>query len=297
MSALSILLVCVGSSWAQQAPDPERIDPHKDPTACGECHVSGPPDVGAAKHIVAACRACHPDGDMHPVEVDPGEQVIPPSFPTGPGGRMTCWTCHVDPMCPAGQKVPEPYLRDGPYEFVNQLCFSCHQRGEYERTNPHHPEIDRVEDTDSCTACHTARPEVGANPEQAKLRSVAGGVCMTCHDPFPHQGTTAHVGAELEPAVIAQLPPQIAVGEDRKVQCWSCHEVHDRPPQPEPRWLKDTRLSSAMTRLVLDHMAETEELVWLPPDDHGVQDHHPMLALPEEDGSLCRACHVPESHE
>jgi hypothetical protein len=42
-------------------------------------------------------------------------------------------------------------------------------------------------------------------------------------------------------------------------------------------------------------MAEKEELSWNPQTTHGPNaDHHPMLALPDDDGALCRACHIPE---
>jgi len=291
----SLMLIVLLSLFSPRAPGVDRVDPHKDPNACGECHVVSDAGVGAAKPIDQTCLDCHPDGDMHPVEVDVGEIKVPERFPTSADGSLTCWTCHVDPMCTAGQKVPEPYLRDGPYEFVNKLCFSCHERGEYERTNPHHPEMDRVLDSDSCSACHTGRPEVGAKPEQARLREVAGGVCMTCHEPFTHQGTTAHVGAKLEPHVVVQLPPQIAVPAEGTVQCWTCHEVHDRPPVADERWLKETRLATAITGLVLDHMAEHEDLSWNPQHTHGSDaDHHPMLALTDDDGALCRACHLTE---
>jgi hypothetical protein len=293
MSPLLILLVL--SAFSPRLPGEERVDPHKEPSACGECHVVSDEGVGAAKPIIETCLDCHPDGDMHPVHVDVGEIRVPERFPTAEDGTLTCWTCHVDPMCTAGQKVPEPYLRDGPYKYVNSLCFGCHERGEYERTNPHHPDVDRVMDSDYCSACHTGRPEVGAKPEEARLREVAGGVCMTCHDPFPHQGSTAHVGVKLESEVIAQLPPQLAVPADGTVQCWTCHEVHDRPPVADPRWLKETRLASAVTELVLARMAEKEELSWNPQTTHGPNaDHHPMLALPDDDGALCRACHIPE---
>jgi hypothetical protein len=292
---MSIHLLLLVGAFAQVTPSQERVNPHTDPGACSECHEPGAPQVGPAKPIVETCLSCHPDGDMHPVQVDVGEMTIPDDFPRSSDGALTCWTCHVDPVCTAGQEVPEPYLRNGPYPYVNQLCFSCHQRGEYERTNPHHPDVDRAADSDYCSACHTGRPESGAKPSEARLRQVSGGVCMTCHDPFPHQGTTAHVGARLEPEIASQLPPQLAVPADGTVQCWTCHEVHDRPPVAQDRWLKDTPLSTAMTQLVLDHMAEREELSWNPQHTHGPQaDHHPMLALPDDDGALCMACHISE---
>jgi hypothetical protein len=293
MSCLTLLLL--GASLVLAGPAEERVDPHSDPALCTECHETAAEGVGPAKPIVETCLSCHPDGDMHPVQVALGEIRVPGDFPLGDDGRMTCWTCHVDPVCTAGQQAPEPYLRNGPYPYVNQLCFTCHARGEYERTNPHHPDVDRQADDDYCSACHTGRPQPGVKPEEARLRAVAGGVCMTCHDPFPHQGTTAHMGAALDPEVIAQLPAQLAVPADGTVQCWTCHEVHDRPPVAEKRWLRDTPLSTAMTKLVLDHMAEREELTWNEQTTHGPNaDHHPMLALPDDDGALCRACHLPE---
>ncbi|MFH1463720.1 MAG: hypothetical protein ABIO70_04965 [Pseudomonadota bacterium] len=291
---LLLLLAPLAVVYAQEAEAPraERVNPHTDPMACASCHEHAPPEVGAAKPIVATCRSCHEDGDMHPVEVDVGETVIPASLPTEADGRMSCWTCHTDPVCPAGQPRSEPpYLRGGPYEQIRLQCFQCHERTTYERVNPHHPEMDREMGSDYCSACHTARPELGVKPEEARLREVVGGVCMTCHDPYPHQGTTIHMGALVDEEVAAKLPPEIALPADRSVQCWSCHEVHSRPPEADAHWLEDTRLSSALTDLVLQHMAEQDEVVWQPPYGADKPDHRPMLALPDQDGTLCRACH------
>jgi hypothetical protein len=291
---LSLLLAPFMAVYAQEAavPAAERVNPHTDRAACGRCHEQGPSQVGAARPIVATCRSCHDDSDMHPVEVDVGETVIPASMPTEPDGRMSCWTCHTDPICPVGQPhAAPPYLRGGPYDQVRELCFLCHEATAYERVNPHHPDLDRVVGSDYCTACHTGRPGLGAKPEEARLRPVAGGICRTCHDPAPHQGAATHVGAVLDAEVAAALPPEIALSADRGVQCWSCHEVHGRPPAADPRWLQDTRFSSALADRVLQQMAEQGEVVWRPPRGADQPDHQPMLALPAQDASLCRACH------
>lgn len=264
-------------------------DPHGDPAACAECHEAAGPTPGPAlKPIGDNCLRCHLDADMHPVDVEAVETAIPDGWPLQ-AGLTTCWTCHMEPACSGAKPLPAPYLRGGPYPRVDDQCFQCHDRGEFTRERPHHPSAPRSEDEGFCSACHTGRPELGAAPEDARLREVEGGVCSTCHEGEPHYGARSHMLEEVEPEQRAQLPDAVALPKDGSVRCWSCHEVHDPTPPPPRRWRSDHPLGQALRAAVRVEWGLEGELSW--PGETPAE-HPPMLALPLEDGALCRACHA-----
>lgn len=134
-----------------------------DETRCADCHrvVKEGKDWVLDPHIftvsvVAACRGCHPVGEMgrsHPVGSDPTRArpriQVPPELPLqwsddARGEVMTCGTCH-DPHLPRfdrrklhGRQKPHPrgkgqyltyYLRlrgDDARDGYTKLCRACH---------------------------------------------------------------------------------------------------------------------------------------------------------------------------
>jgi hypothetical protein len=283
--ALLVLLASI-STLAQPA-EGEVRDPHGDPQACAACHEGGPEAPGAALPIIETCTECHPDADMHPVGVEPQRIHVAEGWPLLEG-QISCWTCHTEPACQAGEPAEPPYLRGGPITRIQDFCYRCHTREEFTREDPHHPERRRDEADGSCAACHVGLPEEGAAPEDARLREIEGGVCATCHIEHPHFGTESHLHQPVEAVPLDSIPDVVALPADGTVRCWSCHEVHDETPEPSRRWHRGHSLAQALR----EDERETwglEDVEHWPCDDPG--EHPPMLALPLEDGSLCQACH------
>jgi hypothetical protein len=287
MHSLLIPALTVSLGLAAQAPA-EVENPHEDPGACAACHLAGPPNPGPALPIVETCVDCHPDADMHPVGLVPDQVRVAEGWPLL-DGAVSCWTCHTEPACRAGEPAEVPYLRGGPVERMQDFCYRCHDRETYTREDPHHPDERRGEHDSTCTACHTGLPETGAAPEDARLREVEGGVCATCHIDEPHLGSRAHLHQQVEAVPLAKVTEPVALPADGAVRCWSCHEVHDETPEPHSRWHRGHSLAQAL-RADAREGWELDDVEHWPCDDPG--EHPPMLALPLEDGSLCHACHA-----
>lgn len=282
-----IWLLAIGLSLAA-ATAADEVNPHEDPAACVECHEGGPASPGPARPIVENCQRCHPDSDMHPVGLAPKNVKPAEGWPLLEG-QVSCWTCHTEPACEAGEPSPVPYLRGGSYERINDFCYQCHARETYTREDPHHPDERRSESDGSCAACHVGLPETGASSGDSRLREVEGGVCSTCHVHDPHFGTSSHLHEKVEDVPRGGIPAVIALPEDGSVRCWSCHEVHDETPEPSRRWHRGHALAQALRAEEREAWGLTDVEHW-PCDDPG--EHPPMLALPLEDGSLCHACHA-----
>jgi len=287
MAAPVLFLLTCGLVLAAE-PAPERADPHGDAQGCAACHEGGPDDPGAALPIVETCTACHPDADMHPVDLAPTDVRVAEGWPLLEG-RVSCWTCHTEPACEAGELADEPYLRGGEVERMQDFCYRCHDPLSYARKDPHHPEQRRSEHDGTCAACHTGLPEPGVAPEDARLREVQGGVCATCHVDEPHLGSRSHLHEPVEDVHVDHVPAAVALPAEGTVQCWSCHEVHDETPELPKRWHRGHSLAQALRAQAREDW-ELDDVEHWPCDDPG--EHPPMLALPLEDGSLCHACHA-----
>ena len=276
--------------------------PHARPDACAACHDSETPS-GPATLEPALCRDCHPRDRMylgcleekaHPMGQEPKTASIPEGWPLN-GGTVTCVTCHAEPSCGADRPQDPPYHRGGPYTEEFSLCYQCHAPDTSERSNPHHPDEWRVADR-TCTACHSGLPARGAPPAQSRLRVEEAGVCETCHPVPLHLGSAAHLGKTVEALDGRLTRGLLALDAEGRMWCWTCHEVHgdgdriqaDLPPAPT----NDLReLRSGYESLpgpdVLDELARVR-VIEPPPKG---PDFQPLLALPVDDGALCRACH------
>lgn len=297
LALLSVLLVADVASARDLPRGEDRPDPHGDPDACTACHAPavGDEGAGALLAITQTCRGCHPTADMHPVQVAPDRVAVPQQFPLD-DGLLSCASCHVEPAHTPEVEVPRPYHRGGPYPDVRQLCYSCHERSEYTRTDPHHPDNVQDRDDPTCAACHSGPPEEGAAPADANLRFPTSESCKTCHEGEVHQGVSSHVGKKLGPDALATLPSTVPLGEDATVQCFSCHDVHGVVPGQEARvahrWTSQRPLAEELrASAIAKEWADLvpAEAIW--PGTVVTPGHPPLLTLPIADGTLCRACH------
>ncbi len=281
-----LVLLLAATAWAQ---DPEPVDPHEAADGCTHCHEAGPTatEPGPALPSIEACSVCHPSAeeDMHVVGLVPSQAPPPATWPLE-DGAIACATCHAEPACDASRPQELPYLRDGPYPDPDQMCWACHDSAGFERSDPHHPEVLRAVDDATCAACHTSVPDEGAVFADAKLRA-EDKVCATCHEGTLHQGMDSHLGKTVE-ALDDASRAVVTLAEGDTVACWSCHEVHTqgatRPSKAERPF------ADALRALALENEWQgqvPEGTRWAGED----REHSAMLALPLEDGALCKACH------
>lgn len=277
--ALLALALALPLALAADAPL-VRDDPHGRPDRCGACHQAGPsPEApGAALPIVETCRSCHPTADMHPVGMAPDEVRVPEGWPLEQG-RMTCATCHTEPAHDPEVLVAavSPWHRGGPYEHRTDLCYQCHVRAEYTRTNPH--EASTAPREAACAACHSALPEPDAAVADALLRLAADEVCTTCHPGPAHAGAAEHLGKPV-PAPTPALP----LLDGDRIACFTCHEVHDGVPASLPTPLGEAFRARALARDWATLADPALSLRW-----PGAAGTHAQLTMPGD--ALCRTCH------
>lgn len=285
-TSLSLLL---GACLPAEATERLGKSPHGAKDGCAACHESGTNGaVGAPKPILATCRSCHPDADMHPVGMKPKAVAIASGWPLE-AGVVTCATCHVEPAHGgAAATLPSPWHRGGPYPNTTAFCSSCHDLSVYTRQSPHTKEKSRDPLGTTCTACHSTMPANGASPAEARTRVPADQSCTGCHEGMIHAGVTDHVGKSVSPAVRASLPPEVAVNTDGTIACWTCHEVHDGMTATHP--MRRPLPDSLRSRALKEDWTAYGGASFLWPRSEADEDSA-MLALSINDGALCRACH------
>ncbi len=298
--ALVLLAFAVASTTAPAA-DPvagsakPHLNPHGSPDHCDSCHLPlgpvpapGPgapglpieaaPTVGAAMPIVATCRGCHPTADMHPVGMKPNKEKVPAGWPLE-DGKVVCSTCHEEPAHGGKVNTVAPYHRGGPYPNKPDMCWQCHQRTTFDRSEPHHPATLRDSASPSCSACHAGYPTTGASVEKSRLRVDPHVTCTaTCHKGEIHSGVPEHLGKVVPDEVRAKLPPTIALPADGKIACFTCHEVHGDTAAAEPR---------APSRLARELRAYNVDVVTWPGEGPPTEQHVKLAT----DRALCKACH------
>ena len=227
----------------------EAVNPHWTGIHCTECHLS---EQGRELRLggdhIALCNRCHGvDGvsaDPHPVAVQlqtPMQSTIPAAWPLQ-NNKITCLTCHEPLMQmhenPLSQLMNPHFLRSAYTASPGDFCFTCHQKKDYRKANPHQ-QLDTagmiIEE--SCLTCHRSVPDEDQAYESitGALKGGAGRICLSCHGrkdtnhpvrgnhlvPVPDtmheqlRDTTTHQGVYL---------PLVNSG----ISCTTCHNPHQR---------------------------------------------------------------------
>ncbi len=181
----------------------------------------------------------------HPVGVIPSAEVrIPPGWPTGPDGSITCLTCHQ--QLPHLEGRSPAYLRgmDDTASDSIEFCMKCHsQSGRRTAKSMHWMAVRKAH----------LKPNTGASSRRGGLLDDASRRCLECHDGVT-AGESANSVGRRAPGSMADrtrnhpvgvsypngkrgkfnvpfrpaslLPQQVAL-PGGKVSCVSCHNLYD----------------------------------------------------------------------
>jgi len=226
LCVLALLTAFLGFSFAEDLPP----NPH-DELECIKCHEKKPSSrknaqlIARERGVVDICLSCHPDFNLHPVEVDPRkatvETKVPSDLPLGKSGKnkgkIVCTTCH-DIHFPTAQ-FRLLRVSDASMGFA-KLCRKCH--GErLRRTSPHEMQ------KDSCGFCHSNDPkDVKFDTEYRKRISKR---CTMCHGFVSNEEHFAKVGRfKGDAAMIAALKGYNIKLVGDELLCVSCHDPHSK---------------------------------------------------------------------
>ena len=231
----------------------EVVDPHFTGRDCDVCHAKVP--KAGQKDLwlkfegddVEMCNSCHMSeyvkGDFHPVGSLPvkGDSVtIPDALPLY-GGRVTCRTCHdVYMQCSAQPSIQFEninFLRGAPYKKTTDICFRCHNRDDYKKTNPHEQkDADGNVLKQQCLYCHQsfADPDTVSDMDQVAFKTDTSTFCAACHgeEESFHPANTNHMRAVSEDMVAVIKDAEKKYGVilplfKGKIFCGTCHNPHD----------------------------------------------------------------------
>jgi len=236
-------------------PPEEIIDPHFTGKDCDVCHEGTPREGDADKQLkyggddIAMCNSCHGNeslkGDLHPAGITPpppgGAVNIPSGLPLY-GGNITCRTCHdVYLQCrvqPSVQFENINFLRGAPYKKTVDLCFRCHNREAYAKTNPHQ-QRDGAGNVlrDRCLYCHQSAPDADAAASIADVsfKTETSTFCAACHgeeEKF-HPARANHIAVapeEMQRAIrSAEEKHEVSLPLFRgEIFCGTCHNPHEK---------------------------------------------------------------------
>jgi hypothetical protein len=287
-------------------------DPHGDPGGCTECHAAGSDGVQAQDiPDTAACTRCHPDTNFHSIGSPPVMVTVPPELLLEEG-RLACVTCHDEPACDGSARDARgpDHFRGGPYPSSLDLCFRCHERSGYLRTDPHRDlrSADGLRNDAVCVFCHQGVPESAEDPSVQALRVNPVELCKGCHAQQIHVGIPSHlVIAPPETAALIGAYNEsheypIPLGPRGEITCTTCHDPH-------PGMVAlSTATSTARMEKLRESNREYRDEYYLPRlrsdlskirdrDDRpldlqdGPSNKGGLLRVPAEDGSLCLVCH------
>jgi len=177
----------------------ETVNPHWSGEHCVECHVEEKPlekggQLKQGGDPVSLCNRCH-NGESAAAEIHPygvplpedSEQLIPPEWPRA-GKKITCLTCH-DALIQMGanpsRKLLNPQFVRQPYaDSRSDFCFTCHQREDYQKRNPHQ-QIDEAGSIreEICLWCHQSLPDRQQKNTLSELsfKGEPTTLCISCH--------------------------------------------------------------------------------------------------------------------
>ncbi len=226
-----------------------RIRPHYQVSLCRACHTvmplapRGSPGAQRLSEIPLReadpnrlCNRCHESGmskaNAHPILAVPDKikERMPADWPLFEGS-LTCMTCHTAGDSPFFDPANPNFMRGGPYENRNDICWRCHLREELSKINPHQ----NVQSNRGCELCHDTKPDRDKPIDVKRLISKGDIVmlCLRCHEYQNHPANFNHNGlpdeAVMKRANI-QVPDDHPLDGEGRLTCATCHNPHAGDP-------------------------------------------------------------------
>ena len=231
----------------------ETVNPHWSGEHCVECHVEAKPlEKGAALQYdgdsVRLCNRCH-NGESAAAEIHPYgvllpgdfQQELPPEWPRVEK-KITCLTCH-DALIqmhtnPPRQLVNPQFVRQPYADSRSNFCFTCHQREDYQKRNPHQ-QIDEAGTIGeaSCLLCHQSLPDQQQKntPAELSFKDEPTKLCISCHggkqDNHPTNGNhLVRMPEEMREALTRQTTEKSVYLPllENEITCATCHNPHQK---------------------------------------------------------------------
>jgi len=227
-----------------------RIRPHYQVSLCRSCHTEMPrlprgfPGAQRLAEIplreenpTRLCNRCHESGlskaNAHPIRAvsEKIRERMPADWPLFEGS-LTCITCHTAGDSPFFDPANPNFLRGGPYENRNDICWRCHLREELALLNPHQDvQVDR-----GCELCHDTKPDRNKPIDVRKLKFKGDIVvlCLRCHEYQEHPANFNHNGrpdAARMKRVRIQVPEDFPLDTEGRLTCATCHNPHAGDPK------------------------------------------------------------------
>ena len=159
--------------------------------------------------------------------------AVPQEWPRRKDGSVGCQTCHLaghGPADPGNIKM----LRAASDEDRNEICFHCHNRGDYADRNIHAETVD----FQGCEFCHIVKERTALRPEGkiGDLLAEPTLLCLLCHDPPPHPASHRHTVRPGERSFVSldEETTPLSLG---KITCHTCHDAHS--PDLEKKFLRN----------------------------------------------------------
>jgi len=232
------------------APSDEIVNPHWTGLHCLECHSSQ--EGGALRFngdIIQICNRCHESAtatrERHPSGLAPTEHMTENASFRWPlsDGQITCLSCHEvkDQMYAqqAMQLLNPGFLRGGPYDKMEDFCFFCHVKNDFEKENPHY-QIDAGGNLlkEKCFFCHEKPPniETAAGPDSVWLKDDHTDICLGCHPAqrTEHPARSDHM-VEMEGDMLSshdkgtrKAGADLPLVRGKQIICGTCHNPHQK---------------------------------------------------------------------
>ena len=222
-----------------------RVRPHYLASFCRACHEATPraprgaPGAPALAEIPlrdgdpnALCNRCHASGlskaNAHPLRKvsEKYRERIPEGWPLHEGG-LSCLTCHSAGDSPFYDPLNPSFLRGGPYETRNDICWKCHLHEELAQLNPHQD----INSGQGCEFCHDTRPDVkkSLDVRQFRFKGDIVMLCLRCHQDAEHPASRSHNGVpdeERMARINIAIPAEFPLDGEGRVHCATCHDPH-----------------------------------------------------------------------
>ncbi|MHB8765132.1 MAG: cytochrome c3 family protein [Deferrisomatales bacterium] len=235
----------IREAYARHFERSREQNPHRDDRfACAACHTRRvPEEITPRAHELRfqgdgllLCISCHARArSHHPVGMAlPGPMAgrlgeRGGGVPLGPEGRLVCTTCHTN-NCATGQQRMSVRRYD-PRRMDLTLCWLCHAKEEFARTDPHRKVVAGV--TEGCVFCHDRAPVKGLERgEDLYFVSQVKMICLRCHEDLS-DSDVSHMGRTPGAEILDRLARygrdhavEFPLDREGRFTCTTCHNAH-----------------------------------------------------------------------